>query len=58
MEIFIISFVVYLLLALAIGIGILFRGKSMPAGCRGPLGSSSCKSKSLCGNQCRKVRDV
>ena len=58
MEIFIISFVVYLLTAFAIGIGILFRGKSMPAGCRGQSGSSSCKSKSLCGDRCRKVRDV
>ncbi len=56
MEIFVISFVVYLLTALAIGIGIMFRGQTMHAGCRGLPKKSSCKYKSICSGQCRRKK--
>ena len=56
MEIFIISFVIFLLMALAIGIGILFRGQSMHAGCRGLPEGSNCKFHSMCGDKCGRVK--
>ena len=56
MEIFIISFVVYLMTAFSIGIGMLFRGQSMHAGCRGLAEKSSCKYQSICSGQCRWVK--
>lgn len=55
MEIFLVGFVVYALVALALGIGIMFRGRAMHAGCRGLPDGSSCKSKALCGGACRRV---
>lgn len=54
MALFIGSFVIYALVALALGIGILFRGRAMHAGCRGMPGESECKSKALCGGACRR----
>lgn len=56
MEIFLVSFAVYVLVALALGIGVMFRGRAMHAGCRGLPGGSSCKSKALCGGVCQRVR--
>ena len=55
MALFIGSFVIYALVALALGIGILFRGRAMHAGCRGmPGDESGCQSKALCGGVCRR----
>ena len=54
MEVFIISFLVYLLVALAIGIGILFRGQTMHAGCGGSTTTKDCQHKSICAGQCRR----
>jgi len=54
MEIFTISFAVYLFMALAIGIGILLRGRSMHAGCRGLPTGLNCQYKSLCGEKCER----
>lgn len=56
MEIFIISFTVYILVALAIGIGIMFRGRAMHAGCRSLSVKSHCKHQSLCGDKCRRIK--
>jgi hypothetical protein len=56
MEMFLISFVIFLLMALAISIGILIRGRSMHAGCRVLPEGSNCKYKSLCGDNCRRVQ--
>jgi hypothetical protein len=56
MEIFIISFMIYILVALAIGIGILIRGKAMSAGCGGTE-ELKCKYKSICGNKCRSLKN-
>lgn len=56
MDVFIISFFVYLLVALAIGIGILFRGKAMHAGCGGLPTSKSCQFKSTCSGQCQREK--
>ena len=56
MEIFIISFVVYLLTAFSIGISILFRGQSMPVGCRGLPENPSCQFKGICGKHCERTK--
>jgi hypothetical protein len=56
MEIFLVSFAVYIVTALALGIGILFRGHAMHAGCRGLPDRRSCKSTAPCGSACRRVR--
>ncbi len=56
MEIFLISFIIYLLTAFAIGIGIMFRGQAMHAGCRGGPGKLNCKYKSTCSGQCRRIK--
>lgn len=54
MELFIGSFIIFALTALALGIGILFRGRAMHAGCRKLPGQSSCESSALCGGACRR----
>ncbi len=54
MELIIGSFAVYALVALALGIGSLFRGRAMHAGCRRLPGESNCKSQALCGGVCRR----
>lgn len=54
MEIFVISFIVYILTALAVGIGILFRGQPMHAGCQGKTDKPSCQYKFSCHGQCRR----
>lgn len=54
MELFVGSFIVFALTALALGIGILFRGRAMHAGCRRLPGQSTCDSKLLCGGVCRR----
>ena len=54
MNEFIIAFVVYLLVAFAIGIGILFRGQAMHAGCGGSPTTKNCQFKSNCSGQCRR----
>jgi len=56
MELFIGSFVMFLLIALALGIGIVFRGRPMHAGCRSLPGKFGCESKVLCGGVCRRRR--
>ncbi len=53
MELFIGSFVIFVLTALALGIGILFRGSAMHAGCGGLPGKSNCASRAQCGRVCR-----
>lgn len=45
MALFFGSFVMFLLTALALGIGIIFRGRPMHAGCRGPDGQSGCAGR-------------
>lgn len=54
MELFIGSFAIYALVALALGIGILCRGRAMRPGCRSLPGQSGCKSKALCGGICQR----
>ena len=54
MELIIGSFAIYALVSLALGIGIIFRGRAMHAGCRGLPGDSDCPSKALCGGVCRR----
>jgi hypothetical protein len=58
MEIFLMSFGVYLITALAFGIGYIVRGRNMHAGCRGITEVSNCKYESLCGGACRRKTDV
>lgn len=45
MALFFGSFVMFLLTALALGIGILFRGRPMGAGCRGAAEPSACAGR-------------
>ncbi len=54
MALFLGSFLVFLLAALALGIGIIVNGKPMSAGCRSLPGEPDCDSKSLCGGVCRR----
>ena len=56
MEPFFVSFAVYVVTALALGIGIVFRGRRMHVGCRSLPDESECGSKALCGGVCRRVR--
>jgi hypothetical protein len=56
MELFIGSFLIFILTAIALGIGILFRGRPMHAGCRGLPGKLGCASEPLCGGICRRRR--
>ncbi len=56
MELFVGSFVMFVLTALALGIGMVFRGRPMHAGCRGLPGDKNCESKALCGGACRRER--
>ena len=56
MNVFVISFFVYMVFAFAIGIGILFRGRSMHAGCQKLSKGTQCKSRALCSGACRKVQ--
>lgn len=53
MELFFGSFIIFLTVALALGIGVVFRGRPLRAGCRRLPGSSDCKLKALCGGVCR-----
>ena len=54
MELYVGSFIMFALAALALGIGILFRGRPMHAGCRRMPGEGACESKPLCGGVCRR----
>lgn len=54
MELFIGSFVVFLVTAMALGIGVIFRGQPMPVGCRGLPGESGCESKARCSSFCQR----
>ncbi len=45
MALFVGSFVMFLLTALALSIGIIFRGRSMHAGCRGAADPSACAAR-------------
>lgn len=54
MELFIGSFLIFSLTALALGVGILFRGRPMHAGCRALPGESGCESETACGGACRR----
>jgi len=56
MELFVGSFIMFALTALALGISILFHGRAMHAGCRKLPDQSSCNSKMLCGGVCRRRR--
>ena len=54
MELFFGSFVMFILTALALGIGIVFRGRAMHAGCSRLTGRLGCESNALCGGVCRR----
>lgn len=54
MELFIGSFVIFVMTALALGIGVIFRGRPMAAGCRRLPGESRCESEMQCGGVCRR----
>ena len=56
MKIFLVNFVVFLTMALALGIGLIFRGKPVSTGCHKLPDGSSCKNKSLCHGVCRRAR--
>ena len=56
MELFVGSFIIFVLTALALGIGVLFRGRPMHAGCGSLPGDKSCKSEALCGGACGRKR--
>jgi len=56
MEMFLISFGVYLLIALALAVGMLLTGRKLQAGCSGPLDTGRCKSTSKCLGNCRRSR--
>ncbi|MEX0962926.1 MAG: hypothetical protein WDZ52_02640 [Pseudohongiellaceae bacterium] len=54
MALFIGSFIVFVLAAVAMAIGILFRGRPMHAGCRSMPGESNCESETLCNGACKR----
>ncbi len=56
MEMFLISFGVYLLIALALAVGMLSGGRKLQAGCSGSPEIGQCKSKSKCLGNCRRSR--
>lgn len=56
MELFVGSFIIFVLSALALGIGLLFRGRPMHAGCGSLPGEKGGKSESLCGSACGRQR--
>jgi hypothetical protein len=56
MELFIGSFVMFVLTALALGIQLVFRGRPMHLGCGGLPDEKGCKRKALCGGACRRKR--
>ncbi len=56
MELFVGSFIIFALTALALSIGLLFRGRPMHAGCSGVPGEKGCKSEVLCGGACGRKR--
>ncbi len=56
MELFVGSFIIFVLTALALGIGLLFRGRPMHAGCSGFSGEKGCNSEALCGGACGRKR--
>jgi len=56
MALFFGSFLIFVLVALALGVGIIFRGRAMHAGCGRMPGESACESKALCGDICRRRR--
>lgn len=49
MQLFFGSFIIFLSVALALGISIVFRGRPLRRGCNRLPGSPGCKSKALCG---------
>lgn len=56
MELFVGSFIIFVLTAFALGIGLLFRGRPMHAGCSGLPGEKGGKSEVLCGGACGRKR--
>ena len=54
MELFIGSIIAFVLTALALGVGIMFRGQPMHASCRGLPLDANCQSKMSCSGVCRR----
>jgi hypothetical protein len=54
MEMFIGSLLVFLLVALGMGVGALLNGRPMHGGCRSLPAGHRCKFESLCGGACRR----
>jgi hypothetical protein len=54
MELFFGSLVAFLFAAVALGIGMVIRGRPMHAGCGRLPGSSGRESKALCAGVCRR----
>ena len=52
MELFVGSFIVFVFAALAMAIGIIFRGRTMHAGCRRLPGDPGCETELSCGGVC------
>lgn len=48
------SFIVFALVALALGIGILVRGKPMHAGCRALPDAGGCAANGQCAGECER----
>jgi hypothetical protein len=56
MGLFVGSFIVFTLVALALSVGILFRGQPMHASCRGLPADSNCSSDAFCSGACRREK--
>ena len=58
MALFFGSFAVFVLVALALGISVVFKGRPMEISCRGAPARRGCKSIMRCRGTCRHIDDV
>ena len=54
MEIFLASLIAFLAIALAMGVGVIFRGRSLRGSCGG-VGSGQCACGATVGEECRNA---